>query len=124
MQYPYDKNYSPPAPVIEFIISSLEGKESRCKGLIDTGVSMTCIPKKVIEVLGLPSVSSTTIKDFEGHTSDVAIYLANILLLNFNIKTKVLPIDSEIGLIGRDILNQMAITLDGKNLVLEIEQTK
>lgn len=122
MRYLYDKRYNPPAPVIELTVSSLGRKEGvSCEVLVDPGVNMTCIPEKIIESLGLSPLRTSQVRDYLGHTSPLPVYPVNISFLTFNMEVEVLPIKSKVGLIGRDILNQMTITLDGRKLVCEIE---
>ncbi|MEW6482173.1 MAG: hypothetical protein AB1397_04145 [bacterium] len=125
MLYDYSKAYSPPAPVIDVVISNpLTGKEVTCKGIIDPGAQMTVIPKKILELLNpIEVVSRVNIQSFDGCISATNIYSINLCIAKIVIKgISVICYEENTALLGRDILNQFVITLDGKRGILEIKE--
>ncbi|HAW50630.1 TPA: hypothetical protein DCX16_06750 [bacterium] len=120
MEHKYDTTYSHPVPVIELTVSS-NSEEKKCIGIIDSGVEMTCIPEEIVEELRLRLVGIIAVTDFKGQVSEMCTYLANISFGDFNFKVEVLPINGNKVLIGRDILNHLVITLDGKRGICEIK---
>lgn len=124
----YDRNRRPPAPVVDLIISSEDNPilQIRCNGMIDTGVEITCIPREIINKLGLSPVGTVVIhpgiEDIIKVHTQVYAYRANISFTNFNFNNvTVISNDRDCAFLGRDILNKLVILLDGKNLILEIK---
>ena len=82
---------------------------------------MTCLPRSVIETL--KSLRSSSIEVL-GYTRVPTIRRTSFLDLDVkgqifkNIET--LPIDSDYGLLGRDVLNQLILRLDGPALIWSI----
>ncbi|MEK9150090.1 MAG: retroviral-like aspartic protease family protein [Candidatus Desantisbacteria bacterium] len=98
---------------------SKEIKKVRC--ILDTGAHRTTLPRDVIYGLGLISGTHELVKDYFGEERWRSIYMANISIEGYRFsEMKVLLTNSEVGLIGRDILNQWAILLDGKRKLFYI----
>ncbi len=53
---------------------------------------------------------------FDGMVSDAAVARLEMLLLNRTFRGQFLLIDQEWGIVGRDVLNLLAIVLDGPKL--------
>lgn len=128
-KYHYDKNYKPPAPTCNIKISTNlakllnkdEDPSREVKMLVDTGADMCIIPKSIVneleEQLGteLP-YDLIKAKDFDGQTSTHKVY--NLIAFIRNNKEHkhildFLEIDDEDGILGRDLLNNYSITLNG-----------
>lgn len=128
--YPYDQNYNPPAPTSEIIVSSSllrqlgEGDkiEIQISVILDTGADISFIPKKVIKSLEtkigktLP-YSMIEVEDYNGEKFKHKTYELKILpeKCEFGDEKKVVFLESNgtEGILGRDVLNQHAICLDG-----------
>jgi predicted aspartyl protease len=91
--------------------------------LLDTGADRTIIPAAVAEALGLEKGREVKMGGIGGTTTVMASYYAVIRIHELP------PIDCEvfatlgesIALLGRDVLNQFRIVLDGPRGILEIE---
>ncbi len=73
---------------------------------------------------GLASVSKKTrdmseLRGFDGSLSIAQVVRADLLFLRRAFKGRFLLIDQEWGLLGRDILNHVALVFDGQKLVWE-----
>ncbi len=129
--YSYDMNYDPPAPVAKIEISTNLAKQigkdkdssKKIEMLIDTGSDISLIPKNVVieleKLLGtkLP-YGLLTVDGFGGNKSIRKSYSLNIRFDGFNSLHIVdfIEIDGDIGILGRDVLNDYLICFDGKNL--------
>ncbi len=112
--------YSPPAPVAYVTLrNSLNGSAwENVPMLIDTGADVTLIPRNAIDQLGLETLASTQyqLEGFDGSTSLASVVQLEFIFLSLTFRGQFLFIDQEWGIIGRNILNAVAITLDGPAL--------
>jgi hypothetical protein len=137
--YSYDENYKPPAPVANIVVSANiakrigrgEDPSIAVKMLISTDADISSIPKYVIkelEKLGgykLP-YDMIVVEDFNGNKFQQKVYKLTLLpqpngfgdarSLDF------IEIDDDVGILGRDILNDYLICLDGRNLTWTIQR--
>lgn len=136
--YSYDTNYVPPAPVAEIVVTANMAKKvgqgndpsMTVKMLIGTDSDISSIPKKVInelETMGgykLP-YELVQVEDFSGNQFMRKVY--NLTLLRqpggFGDGRSVdfIEIDDENGILGRNILNDYSICLDGRNLTWTLQ---
>ncbi len=110
--------------MVDVLISAPNTPETqiRCKGTIETGAGITCIPIDIVIKLNLKPVEMVCLRDFKGNVSKEPLFYVNITIGNFNYyNITVVSSRSKNALIGRDILNQLIITLNGKELTFEIK---
>lgn len=122
--FEYDSTYSPPAPVVEIIIEG-RGKERdqvRQMALIDSGADGTMIPRNILRQVGGRFWESMRMRGVSGVSHEVDLYLVTIHVGNQPIKVSAIamPNGSEL-IVGRDVLNQLKITLDGFSSYTTIE---
>lgn len=88
------------------IINTLNNLSVSCNALIDTGASTTCIPKRLIEKLGLNPIGIQILSTVTGE-SEVKQYFIGIKIKNKTYNVGVIGIDNmDIVLIGWDILSK------------------
>ena len=116
MQYKYDRDYKPPIPVLELKIKHpISGEKEEVKCRFDTGASRTTIPKSILTKMGFSPKIHEPVRDYFGKVNDCPVYIANISIERYSFtQIKVLSTNDNVGLIGRDILNQWILLLDGK----------
>jgi Aspartyl protease len=117
----HDGLFSPPAPVAA---ASLRNPESSATldnvlFLIDSGADVTLLPEPIVSSLGLHRSGAYELAGFDGSRSIASAVRADLLFLKKTFRGQFLLIDQEIGILGRDILNSVAILLDGPRLVWE-----
>ncbi len=122
--YPYSQDYHPPMPMVEIELSA-PGRaqtEKLSTALIDSGSDGTLIPEDLLEKIGARCVGDAQIRGISGDSYPVAIYLANLRLGPYVIsavRVVAVPENAEI-ILGRNVLNQLVVTLDGITGVTQI----
>jgi hypothetical protein len=115
-----DSRFDPPAPVAKVSLRNPESHEtvSDIPMLMDTGADMTFIPMAAVANLNLQvhSGEGYKIKTFDGTASNARAVRADMLFLGRTFRGLYLVRDSEIGILGRDVLNLFTILLDGPGL--------
>lgn len=127
IRYRYADQLQPPAPLVTVSVGCpATGK--RIEGLpalVDPAADRTVFPGPIIETLGLVEDGRLLFQGFAGEVIELPVFLASIQIHDF---TPVL-IRSALGerepfiLLGRDVLNNYRILLDGPQRVLEIRTT-
>jgi len=122
----YDSIENPPAPYITVRISNpVTGDVKEEKGLIDTGSFKTAIPETWVDKLNLVPADEQETRGYkeekEKRKQIHHTYFVDVTIKGHSFPyTEVLAVNRKKVLIGRDILNQLKLVLDGKNLTFEI----
>jgi len=118
----YALEYTPPAPALTVELArpfSSQSRESRAK--LDSGADMTVLPQPLIGELRLVPASRIAVYSFNEREEERYTYFVDISFHSF-----VFPLVEVIGarrrdvLLGRDVLNLLKTTLDGKALNFEL----
>lgn len=122
----YSSSEVPPAPIVVVRVANPTTKNGKEKeGKIDTGAFMTAIPETLVSELALVPAGEYETKGYKkeekAEGQKHCTYFVDIALKGYSFPyTEVLAVDRQNVLIGRDILNQLKLILDGKNLTFEI----
>jgi len=109
----YDATFEPAAPVIAVQVSRPTGGDAVVVPmLVDTGADCTILPPAIIHALGLPAVGVVGITGVGGTRIDATTHAAMLDLGPANVIAEVMQVDDE-PIIGRDVLNQLVLELDG-----------
>ncbi|MFM7441338.1 MAG: hypothetical protein ACKO2V_22535 [Snowella sp.] len=103
--------------------NSSEKRVENVKAILDTGAGITVIPESIIEILGALDYTVIRIRsllDRNGITSK-KLYSVIIEFDGQENEVEVLAIPRDYAIIGRDILNQYKITLNGPEETWSIE---
>ncbi len=123
----FDRSYDPPAPIAKIAIRTTEsGKRLRdLEMLLDTGSDITLVPKERLHELGIaPSDKKEyELVGFDGRIIKSEIYHLQVIFLGKRFIGNYCAVDNPVGILGRDILNQITILLDGPNLEWDEIQT-
>ena len=120
----YDATYHPAAPTVEIQIdgyNSVLGQHS-LRAIVDSGADATMIPYPVLSAIGAVYKESTWMSGTAGGRVEVDLYLAAIRIgshLIDGLHVVGMPASGE-AIIGRDVLNQLVVTLNGLANVTEI----
>jgi hypothetical protein len=92
--------------------------------LIDSGADITLVPRSVAQQLGAISAHERLyeLAGFDGSIALVAAVRLELILLGRSFRGSFLVLDEESGILGRNVLNSLTISLDGPRLVWDIAQ--
>jgi hypothetical protein len=124
-RYRYNKQVNPPAP---FAYASVGAPDNGASSLeypaqLDTAADLSVVPWRIVEELQLDQIGEFEALGFGGHLMTMPTFLVQIQLRGLApLVVEVLASPEEpYVLLGRDVLNRFRVTLDGPNLVPEIE---
>jgi hypothetical protein len=86
--------------------------------LVDSGADVTLLPRRAIEELGVAPATGAgyEVAGFDGTKSLVQAVNVEMVFLRRLFKGQYLVIDEDPGILGRDVLNHVALLLDGPGL--------
>lgn len=113
-----------PAPVLNIkLINPITGQELERLGKIDSGADLLVIPLDAIEKLKLEQrgIEWVSAYDRDLPPREVPAYYVDIEIANFTFRNMrgIVALRDDV-LIGRNVMNKLRITLDGKKLLFEI----
>lgn len=82
------------------------------EALIDSGSSVTFIPKSIVDTLALKEIDRRQVRDFEGNARPKPVYVVKVSCDTLTFTIQVIETDAY-PIIGRDIINQFETKLDG-----------
>jgi len=114
----YDaENYNPPAPVAHVTLRNPATGDilSNVPMLIDTGSDTTLLPSEAVGKLGVAAEEDTgfEVQVFDGDTKFLRIVKLDLLVLGKTFRGEYLLVDRPIGILGRNILQNLRILFDG-----------
>jgi predicted aspartyl protease len=124
MKFSYDRSYSPAAPVVNIQIG-VPGEavnNTEYPAFIDTGADGTIIPSAYLRQFDIEPDSQRYLRSQWGDRRTVDVYLMDIVVNTIHLSPVEIVAD-ELGneiILGRNVLNQLIITLDGPDNVFEI----
>jgi hypothetical protein len=116
----YDEDrFAPAAPVARVSLRHPDSGASIADVpmLIDSGADATLLPESAIASLGLAGTGERYgLVSFDGTTNESEAVHAVLVFLDKTFRGRFLPVESEIGVIGRNVLNRIRLLLDGPAL--------
>ncbi len=118
--YQYNQAYIPAMPVVEVTVKATKGQVTLV-ALVDSGADATMIPLPILKQVGGRYVSQARLRGITGDSQFIELYLVNLELGAGAIYAieAIATIDDEM-ILGRDVLNQLVVTLRGTAEVVEI----
>ena len=114
----YDaENFEPPAPVAYVTLRNPATGVllSDVPMLIDTGADVTVLPSTAVEQLGVASEENSEfeVQAFDGEIKRLKLAKLELFIVGKKFAGEYLLADRPIGILGRNILNNIRILLDG-----------
>lgn len=122
--YLYAGTYTPPAPVVEIGVRGLDpdSQEVRLTALIDSGADVSMLPIHALQAVMAKHMETRYIRGITGVRQAVETYVALVRIGERVILTAeaIAVVRGNDAILGRDILNQLVVTLDGPAQTVEI----
>jgi predicted aspartyl protease len=119
-RFSYDASLDPPAPVVPVRISRPVGEEAvMLTMLVDTGADCTLVPISIVRQLGLPQIDIIGLTGVGGAKQRATVHAASVELGELRVLARVVAFIDE-AILGRDVLNQAVVMLDGPGLVISV----
>jgi hypothetical protein len=120
--------FQPPAPIATVTFRTWDGSKSSSEVamLIDSGADFSLIPESCIKELGVEIDTETDIQlmGFDGSLSKVSSVQCVMIFSEKVFRGIYFVSKDEVGIIGRNILNQLTLFLDGPHLHWQEEFSK
>ncbi|MCA9922425.1 MAG: hypothetical protein KC421_08635 [Anaerolineales bacterium] len=124
LTFTYDESFDPAMPVVELQLAALEtGITSKTiKAMVDSGSDGSMMPIDALEEVGALSVGTAVMSGIWGNRQRVNIYYLSVRIGEHMIRgVRVAGIPTGMdALVGRNLLNQIVMTLNGPANSLEI----
>ena len=106
-----------PAPVAQVALRNVHSGEmvADVPLLLDTGADVTLLPRSTVEQLGVQLAAGQRyeLMGFNGSMNSAPVVMLDLLFLKRAFRGRYLVIEEGRGVMGRDILNYLALLLDG-----------
>lgn len=116
-----DVHFDPPAPVAEVVLRDPASRRAvtRVPMLLDTGSDVTIVPRRAVEMLGASTASEAPFRlaAFDGSESVHPVVRLQLEVCGRRFTGRYVLHDEEIGILGRNVLNRLALLLDGPHFV-------
>ncbi len=113
----YDSSqFDPPAPIAQVtLVNPANGTALTDVPMqIDSGADVTLLPRAVVEKLGIaPLASQYQVAGFDGSIRQVQIVYLEMTFLSRTFRGQFPVIDQAIGILGRNVMNKVALVFDG-----------
>lgn len=116
-----DVGFDPPAPVALVTLISLDNSAQieNVPMLLDSGADVSLIPASAAKELNLEFSGGYKLEGFEGSTATAPAVDLRLRLLDLAFKGRFLVLEQAWGVLGRNVLNSISLSLDGPRLVWE-----
>lgn len=117
----YDaRHFDPPAPLARITLR-LPNNGATLSGvpmLLDSGADVTLVPRSTTDQLGAILDPNTTyeVYAFDGTVTFAQVVELDLVFLTRSFRGRFLIADEDVGILGRNVLNQISLLLDGPQL--------
>lgn len=124
LTYPYDETFYPALPIVEIEIEGYGAINERqvVRAIVDSGSDGTALPRSALIASGAIFKDTVRIRGVTGASRQADRFLTKVYIGNKVIRgilAVAISAEDE-ALLGRDVLNELAVTLNGPAHVTEI----
>ena len=116
----YDRErYSPAAAVATVSVRDLASGATvdEVSMLLDSGADISALPKAVVDALALPvGDRAYEVMAYDNTVRECPNLSAEVVFMRGHFKGRFIVLDQDVGVLGRNILNHLVVTLDGQFL--------
>jgi hypothetical protein len=115
-------DFEPPAPVVRATVLGVgDSSVGDVPFLIDTGADVSLVPVEVVNRLGaVTQPSKVAIQFLDGQQTSCSQAELTVAFLRYRFSGNFLVADTNHGILGRNIINLLLITLDGPALTWSV----
>ncbi len=115
---PYEsEGFDPPAPLARAAVVGAEERIVDVRMLVDTGADVSVIPRSVAAELGAAvRHSGIRLQTYDGNQSEAEVADVGVEVGTYRFRGTFVVSDTQYGILGRNILNLLLLTLDGPRL--------
>jgi hypothetical protein len=124
--FDYNTNYEGPAfPVVELGIAGRNGQTEVTMALVDSGADATLIPPALLRNVDARKLDSRWARNVSGIRYRVSMYLVTLTIgsLTFYGVEAIANNQTNEVIVGRDVLNQVVVTLNGLAYEVRVADT-
>jgi predicted aspartyl protease len=127
ISFDYERDYEggSAAPVIELRVQAIgaPGEGVAVQALIDSGAEATVLPLDALVTAGVEQVGQARLRWGRGPAKPYDVYLTAIAIGPYRLPGVRVLADGRFGeaIVGRDVLNQLIVTLNGPGYTTQIE---
>lgn len=125
--FPYSDQFDPPAPSCQVYLSATRRKYrvGPLPAILDTGADGTLVPQHYLDDINATRTFEMGLRSQWGERRIVYLYLVNLRIDKIELPGVFVVGDDQSKeiVIGRNVLNQLRIVLDGPNRIAELEWT-
>lgn len=113
-------------PVVQIQVSALEdlnNNQTTLEAIVDSGSDRTFLPERLLRHLGAESIREAWVSGIDGIRYPVEMYMVKVSIGPYEFfGTRVIGDKQGRAILGRDLLNQLIVTLNGLANSVEITQ--
>lgn len=123
--YPYDETYDPAMPVLQVRLVNIDTKAAvgPIPALVDSGADGVLVPIDILEEIGVFSIGRARLRWLWKERRQVKLYIVRLEIgpiVLHGVRVAGVPTGTEF-ILGRNVVNQIELTLNGPATTTEIE---
>ena len=121
--FPYDLDFSPPAPVLEIAVHHPKANlQTGVRAQLDPGSDISVLPESSAQAIGLQRDGELEAEGYDGLVARVPLSVVTLEVAGEMLPPmSVVVMPRSLAILGRDVLNHFILTLNGKDLTFELQ---